>query len=53
MAAMAGLNRILWCNTISFASKIKLYKSLVNSILHYGFETWTLLADSENKDPGL
>ena len=28
-----------------------LYKSLVTSVL-CGFETWTLLADSEKKDPG-
>ena len=27
--------------------KFKLYKSLVTSILLYGCETWTLLADSE------
>ena len=52
MAAMARLNRIWRCNTISFASKFKLYKSLVTSILLYGCETWTLLADSEKKDPG-
>ena len=32
MAAMARLNRIWRCNTISFASKFKLYKSLVTSI---------------------
>ena len=30
-----------------FASKFKLYKSLVTSILLYGRGTWTLLADSE------
>ena len=29
-----------------------LCKSLVTSILFYGCETWTLLADSEKKDPG-
>ena len=29
-----------------------LYKSLVTSILLYGCETWILLADPENKDPG-
>ena len=44
MAAIAILNRI-WCSsTISFASKFKLYKSLVTSV-PYGCETWTLLAD--------
>ena len=36
MAAMARLNRIWRCNTISFASKFKLYKTLVTSILLYG-----------------
>ena len=35
VAAMARLNRIWWCNTISFESKFKLYKSLVTSILLY------------------
>ena len=45
MAAMARLNRIWRCNTISFASKFKLYKSLV-----YGCEKWTLFVDSEKKN---
>ena len=49
MAAIARLNRIWRCNTISFASKFNLYKSLVAPILLYGCETWTLLADSELK----
>ena len=43
---MARLHRR--CNTISFASKLKLCKSLVTSIL-YGCQTWTLLADSWKK----
>ena len=43
---MTRLNRIWWCNTISFASKLK---SLVTSILLCSSETWTLLADSEKK----
>ena len=47
MAAMARLNRIWRCNTISFASKFNLYKSLVTSILLHGCETGTLLADCE------
>ena len=55
MAAMARLNRIWQCNTISFASKFKLYGSLVTSILLYGCQTWTLFADSakqqQKKDP--
>ena len=33
MAAMAGLNRIWWSNTISFANKFRFYTSLVTSIL--------------------
>ena len=33
MAAMARLNRIWRCSTISFASKFKLYKSLVIPIV--------------------
>ena len=45
MAAMARLNRIWWCNTISFSNKFKLYKSLGISTILYGCETWTLLAD--------
>ena len=36
-------NRICRCNTISFAGKLKLYQSLVTSILLCGCETWTLL----------
>ena len=54
MAAVIRLNRIWWCNIISFASKFKLYKSLVTSILLNGCEIGTLLAYSEKKkkDPG-
>ena len=37
MATTARLNRIWQCNTISFKSKFKLYKSLVTSILLYGY----------------
>ena len=48
-SAMTRLNSIKWCNTISFASKLKLYKSLVTFILLYGCEAWTLLADSEKR----
>ena len=39
MEAMARLNKIWQCNTISFTSKFKLHKSLVTSILLYGCET--------------
>ena len=46
-AAMGRLNRIRRCNTISIA--IKLYKSPVTSILLYGCQTWTLIADAEKR----
>ena len=49
-AAMATLNRIWRCNTNSFASKFKLYKSLVTSILLYGCDTWTLLRNQVPKE---
>ena len=39
---------ILWKNkTISFPTKIKLFRSLVFSILLYGCQSWTLMADLE------
>ena len=49
MAAMARLRGIRRWNTISFASKFKLHKSLVTSILVYGCEAWALFAHSEEK----
>ena len=51
VAAMSRLNRTWWCSIISFTSKIKCYMSLFTSILLYGCEICTLLADSEIKDP--
>ena len=51
-SAMVRQNRIWRCNTIGVTTTFKLYKSLATSILLYGCETWTLLADSEEKDPG-
>ena len=39
MTAMARLYRKWRCKTISFASKFKLYKSLITSILPYGCKT--------------
>ena len=47
MAAMARLNRIWRRNTISFASKFKLYRSLVTCIRLCGCEIWILPDDSE------
>ena len=52
LAAMAGLNGFWRCNTISFASTLKPYKSLVTAILLHGRETWTLLDDFEKKRRG-
>ena len=49
MAKLARLSRIWRCNIISFASKFKLYETLVTPILLYRCETWTLLADSEKR----
>ena len=46
MAAMAILNMIWQCNSISLTNKFKLYKSLGTSILLYGYEIRTLLVDS-------
>ena len=46
---MARLNRIWQCNTIRFASNFKSHKSFVTSVLLYGCETRTLLADSEKR----
>ena len=39
LTAMARLNRIWRCNNISLGSKLKLYKSLITSILLYGCKT--------------
>ena len=47
-AAMARLSRV-WKSNINFKTKFRLYKSLVVSILMYGCETWTLLADTERR----
>ena len=49
MAAVARLNRTWRCNTINFASKLKLHMSFVTLILLYGCDTWTLFADSEER----
>ena len=49
MAAVARLNKICRSSTINFMSRFKLCKSLVISILLYGCERWTVLADSEKK----
>ncbi|GFR77004.1 hypothetical protein ElyMa_000497700 [Elysia marginata] len=47
-AAFAKLGKI-WKSSISFKGKHKLFRSLVSSILTYGCETWTLLADMKRR----
>ena len=48
-SAMTRLNNIWKSNSISLPTKLKLYKSLVVSILLYGCESWTLTADTERR----
>ena len=48
-SAMTRLNVIWKGNSISFPVKLKLFKSLVVSILLYGCESWTLTADLETR----
>ncbi|PIK48870.1 putative melanophilin [Apostichopus japonicus] len=47
-AAMTRLN-VIWKSNLNLSTKFRLYKSLVVSILLYGCETWTLLAESERR----
>ena len=49
MAAMVRLHRIWRSNTISCASKFKLFKFVVTSVLLYGCKTRIQLADSEKR----
>ena len=48
-AAMARLGRIWKSSSISFRTKYSLYRALVLSILLYGCEAWTLLAETEKR----
>ena len=48
-ASMAKLNKIWSSKDISFATKLKLYKTIVLSTLLYGCESWTLTADSTER----
>ena len=47
-AAMTKLN-VIWKSGINLAIKLKLYKTLVTSILLYGCEAWTLTAELEKR----
>ena len=48
-ASMVKLNKIWSSKDINFATKIKLFKTLVLSTLLYGCESWTLTADSTKR----
>ena len=48
-ASVVKLNKIWSSKDTSFATKIKLYKTLVLSTLLYGCESWTLTADSTKR----
>ena len=47
-SAMTRLQTV-WKSRISFSTKIRLYKSLILSILLYGCEAWTLMATTEKR----
>ena len=47
--AMQNLNDIWKSKDISTSTRIRLYKSLILSILLYGSETWTLRKEDENR----
>ena len=49
MAAMTKLNKIWNSKNISFKTKLRLYGTLVKTIVLYGCETWTLMAVTESK----
>ena len=48
-AAMAKLSRFWKSKTISFNTKMKLFKALVLSILLYGCESWTMTAETTRR----
>ena len=48
-SAMAKLNKIWKSREISIPTKIKLYRSLVLSILLYGCESWTMTAETTRR----
>ena len=48
-SAMAKLSKIWKSKEISFPTKMKLYKSLVLSILLYGCESWTMTAETTKR----
>mgnify|MGYP006273469667 CR=1 FL=1 len=48
-SAMTKLNKIWRSNDISFKTKVKLFRSLVISILLYGCESWTMTAETTKR----
>ena len=48
-SVIAKLKKIWSNNNIKTATKIRLYKSLVVSVLTYGCESWTLKTESERR----
>ena len=46
-SAMTKLNIIWWSDSISFCIKMKLFRSLLISILLYRSQSWTRIADTE------
>ena len=49
LSAMSRLSKMWKSQRISIATKIRLYKALVTSIALYGCESWTLLAETEQR----
>ena len=49
LGAVQSLNVIWKSKDISIATKVKLYQTLILSILTYGSETWTLKKEDENR----
>ena len=49
ISAMTKLNVILGSNSISFPINMKLFRSLVISIILYQCQSWSLIADAEHR----
>ena len=49
LSAMSRLSKMWKNQRISIATKIRLQKALVTSIALYGCESWTLLAETEQR----
>ena len=49
MRQKLSLPKVIWKSGINLAIKLKLYKTLVTSILLYGCEAWTLTVELEKR----